>query len=665
MQQDSYKSNPYCQLALNELKETSGLIRELEGAGLDSEDDYDRYKNAKERQFEAVKLLEQYGYPVEEDDDFYCVEIDDDTVLITKAIKKRQCPISGPMGQLPFNPMNGMDMQEILTSASQGDINQLLYMTSVMTMYQQMMFNAMMMQVNNIPATANKNPSAQESGHEGAKQPVGSKTGPAINEEALKKKISADFEKEKETLKKEANDYRILAEGLNKKKMAAEQELVRLRQEEQRLKAKVQEEINRANSIAQDNTQKAQEDANLRVNEIQRSCDEALAKLREEKKKLEEEKARAVNDLADAKKNFEKSLTDELAKVKEESDQKLAVATEEAEKRARQSTEDRLTKNNEKTRQRLENEIAELKECLKEKEEEHALEKKRLEEEAKSSKEKLFTLKDETQKKLQSMRSQLDQQKETEESLKELEEKLEEREKERRSLTDKKASLEKKLSEKDLKIEELKRLEQEHRQLSSECERLRTLAYKDYLTGVKNSNAFNEEVSFINAAASTLVIVKIYQIEELNAQYGKQTGDGVIRTCADELTQCFGDKLYRTMGAQFAAFSESDEQNTLAVLNNLYQSLAGRNIIIAYGTADGRIYGGDIGKMIEKADIDANNMKSVFDAPQQPTQNQTTSIPINTNDYRGQAQQDFNNPSSGSSMQDDMYEAMYAYSSPQ
>lgn len=91
-------------------------------------------------------------------------------------------------------------------------------------------------------------------------------------------------------------------------------------------------------------------------------------------------------------------------------------------------------------------------------------------------------------------------------------------------------------------------------------EQLKSLAFRDGLTGVLNYRAFEEmltsewERAGRYKTAFSLMMIDIDHFKQVNDQYGHQTGDLVLRSVAQQLERCVrkSDRVFRYGGEEFA-----------------------------------------------------------------------------------------------------------------
>lgn len=116
--------------------------------------------------------------------------------------------------------------------------------------------------------------------------------------------------------------------------------------------------------------------------------------------------------------------------------------------------------------------------------------------------------------------------------------------------TEKKEGLpDKKTFKKNIKKEEVKELEYK--------------AYHDQLTGVKNRQAFEEDIKKVSQKEAAIVSVDANGLKETNDTFGHKYGDLLLQIIADSLTDAFGECVYRIGGDEFIVLEEGIRENVL------------------------------------------------------------------------------------------------------
>ena len=107
----------------------------------------------------------------------------------------------------------------------------------------------------------------------------------------------------------------------------------------------------------------------------------------------------------------------------------------------------------------------------------------------------------------------------------------------------------------------------------------KNMAYTDGLTGLKNRNAFlNDQQTAEKSPELCYILFDINNLKHINDKYGHSTGDGVIRTAAKLIQQCFSDigNCYRIGGDEFAVIGinrkEEEVKKASAKLEKLLKS---------------------------------------------------------------------------------------------
>ncbi len=95
------------------------------------------------------------------------------------------------------------------------------------------------------------------------------------------------------------------------------------------------------------------------------------------------------------------------------------------------------------------------------------------------------------------------------------------------------------------------------------AERLRSIVYRDHLTGLGNRRYFENQVSARlegreNSVQGILLLIQLHELQELNRQEGFQAGDELLKRVADLLRGCTSEAstcaLARLTGGDFAVF---------------------------------------------------------------------------------------------------------------
>lgn len=123
------------------------------------------------------------------------------------------------------------------------------------------------------------------------------------------------------------------------------------------------------------------------------------------------------------------------------------------------------------------------------------------------------------------------------------------------------------------------------RSLMEKNKELQRLAYTDTKYEVYNNNAFNRDFKTVNE--TRLVLVGIVGMRDINASFGKNAGDKVIKTVSQFLAANYPDKVYRILGDQFAII---EDQRSFEEVSKMFlqirNELSKLDISIVYGVAD-------------------------------------------------------------------------------
>ncbi len=147
--------------------------------------------------------------------------------------------------------------------------------------------------------------------------------------------------------------------------------------------------------------------------------------------------------------------------------------------------------------------------------------------------------------------------------------------------------------------------------LEREVQELKELAYSDVKYGAMNLNAFNRDLGGVEKDAITIAMLSINGMKRLNEKYGRQSGDGAIKTVSNSLVDMFGARnVYRIMGDQFAVISGEEEIPVSTKVEEICKNLARVSIELAYGVVAGKRCI-SIEKMIKTAEEEMLGMKNV------------------------------------------------------
>lgn len=110
-------------------------------------------------------------------------------------------------------------------------------------------------------------------------------------------------------------------------------------------------------------------------------------------------------------------------------------------------------------------------------------------------------------------------------------------------------------------------------QLLHENEMLKTLAYKDQVTGIGNRYALLEtdaQSPFLKLPVC-IAVIDIDHFKAVNDTYGHLAGDVILKEFAQHLTVNLrpGDMVYRWGGEEFVLFLNLNEEQSLTVLERL------------------------------------------------------------------------------------------------
>lgn len=95
---------------------------------------------------------------------------------------------------------------------------------------------------------------------------------------------------------------------------------------------------------------------------------------------------------------------------------------------------------------------------------------------------------------------------------------------------------------------------------------LRTIAYTDELTHIKNRNAFISDTRDMKLDNITVITFDLNSLKYYNDNFGHDKGDKLLVGMASVLTDIFGERAYRVGGDEFHAIVESDDVDKLLVM---------------------------------------------------------------------------------------------------
>lgn len=133
------------------------------------------------------------------------------------------------------------------------------------------------------------------------------------------------------------------------------------------------------------------------------------------------------------------------------------------------------------------------------------------------------------------------------------------------------------------------------KKLEDEIKSLKYLAYTDPKTGLSNVNAFNRCLYELeDVKPVTLAMLTINGLAEINAEWGKDNGDKVVKITSKVLKDSFGkDYVYRTMGAQFAVVVDDNvfsHASAKAMMADIKHRLDNEDVQTSYGIVHGSRY---------------------------------------------------------------------------
>jgi diguanylate cyclase (GGDEF)-like protein len=126
----------------------------------------------------------------------------------------------------------------------------------------------------------------------------------------------------------------------------------------------------------------------------------------------------------------------------------------------------------------------------------------------------------------------------------------------------------------------------EHRR---HLEQLRTLAERDFLTGILNTRVFDEALGRRCAAGRPFLLLlgDMDNLKAVNDTHGHTAGNSELRRLADALGQAIGDddELARVGGDEFAILTDAGLPDAERLCTRLRDSLAAQDLHMTFGWA--------------------------------------------------------------------------------
>lgn len=128
-------------------------------------------------------------------------------------------------------------------------------------------------------------------------------------------------------------------------------------------------------------------------------------------------------------------------------------------------------------------------------------------------------------------------------------------------------------------------IKQENNSLKDQLSDLRDDMSTDFLTGVKNDRALNDDYKrFTPKLAARVLILGMKAINE----QGLDVGNAIISATANALSDSFGGRVYRTMGDQFVVFPKGSADEVRDKLEEIAGDLEEHDVSLAYGVGEGK-----------------------------------------------------------------------------
>lgn len=146
------------------------------------------------------------------------------------------------------------------------------------------------------------------------------------------------------------------------------------------------------------------------------------------------------------------------------------------------------------------------------------------------------------------------------------------------------------------------KLQQEYAQL-----RLAELSAKDLLTGTKNRNSYEQEISAYPASCErnlVCVYADLNGLHELNEKTGHESGDVMLKCLGNAMIAAFGEKdTYRIGGDEFVSFAcDIDAKQVLAKVHSVRCMTEERSCHVSLGVAEAKVPGIDMIDLVKHAE---------------------------------------------------------------
>ena len=127
-------------------------------------------------------------------------------------------------------------------------------------------------------------------------------------------------------------------------------------------------------------------------------------------------------------------------------------------------------------------------------------------------------------------------------------------------------------------VDSLKSTTQELSKTRMEADELSELARRDLLTGVRNKNAYNEDIAMISEQLGTqpfgIAIIDLNDLKKMNDQYGHEKGDMAIKNICLMICDVFRHSpVYRFGGDEFVVILKERDYDNIEELHKEFMQL--------------------------------------------------------------------------------------------
>lgn len=177
---------------------------------------------------------------------------------------------------------------------------------------------------------------------------------------------------------------------------------------------------------------------------------------------------------------------------------------------------------------------------------------------------------------------------------------------------DERQGYEQQIQELSVTLQQLQNDSESSDQLKEQLEYYKHIAYYDEQYGVKNANAFRDELNTYEKDAHTVVVCGICGMKIFNNAFGRKKGDEAIKMVADALCENFNDEtnsIYRIYGDQFVVIVNSEGVSVIKdKLSRIQNNLSAKLVEIVYGCVDG-VIANNMEDAYKRAEADMKQMQ--------------------------------------------------------